>query len=340
MILGICAPRLSAQSEPAASAPAAIAAPQPPNDPTPKAGSISGTVADKDGAVVPNAAIVLSSGAFTNQLLSAGDGTFIFTNVPAGPFELSISAPGFATQKQSGVLDAGQAYVAPQVQLVVATTVEVNVTQTREEIAAEQIHVEEKQRIFGVVPNFYVTYVPEAVPLNTKQKFELGWKSVVDPVSFGISGVIAGIQQANNSFSGYGQGAQGYAKRFGASYADLVSGTLIGSAILPSIFKQDPRYFYKGTGSRKSRFFYAVASAVTCKGDNGHWQPNYSNMLGSLAAGGISNLYYPASNRNGAGLTFENGLIGIGGSAMGAVIEEFFLKKVTPHTPNQELTQN
>jgi hypothetical protein len=273
-------------------------------------------------------------------LLSAGDGTFTFTNVPSGPFELAISSPGFATQSLSGVLDAGKTYVAPQVQLVVATTVEVDVTQTREEIAEQQIRAQEKQRVFGVVPNYYVSYLPDASPLNTRQKFQLGWKFVVDPVSIGISGAIAGIEQANNSYSGYGQGAQGYAKRFGASYADFVSGTLIGSAILPSVFKQDPRYFYKGTGSRKSRFFYAVASAVTCKGDNGHLQPNYSNMLGNLAAGGISNLYYPASSRNGVGLTFENGLIGIGGSAMGAVVEEFFLKKVTPHKADQPSAQN
>ena len=61
-------------------------------------------------------------------------------------------------------------------------------------------------------------------------------------------------------------------------YADLVSGTFIGGAILPSLFKQDPRYFYKGTGSRKSRFFYAIANSVICKGDNGRWQPNYSNI--------------------------------------------------------------
>jgi hypothetical protein len=71
--------------------------------------------------------------------------------------------------------------------------------------------------------------------------------------------------------------------------------------------------------------------AVACKGDNGRWQPNYSNVLGTLAAGGLSNVYYPAANRNGIGLTFENTLIGLGGSAMGAVVEEFFSKRLTPH---------
>jgi len=296
-----------------------------------KTGAISGAVVDKDGAEIPNAAVVLTEGSFSLQSVSGGDGSFAFKDVPAGSFDLSVSASGFATQHQSGVLQPGRQEVIPPIQLVVATTVEVNVTQTREEIAEDQIHVEETQRIFGVVPNYYVSYVPDAAPLNTRQKFQLSWKFAVNPFAFGVSGVFAGIEQANNSFRGYGQGAQGYAKRFGATYADFVSGTFFGNAIFPALLKQDPRYFYKGTGSKKSRFLYAVANAVICKGDNGHWQPNYSSVLGSLAAGGLSNLYYPASSRNGVGLTFENTLIGIGGSAMSSVVEEFFSKKLTPH---------
>lgn len=302
-------------------------------------GSISGTVVDKDGALVPNATMVLTSGAFTSQIHSGGDGSFGFTNVPPGPYELTVSAPGFATQTKSGVLQSGESVALPPFQLVVATNIEVYVTKTREEIAEEQVHVEETQRVFGVVPNYYVTYIPDAAPLNTRQKFKLGWKSTVDPVVFGFSGVLAGMEQANNRFSGYGQGAQGYGKRLGATYADIVSGTFIGSVILPAVLRQDPRYFYKGTGSRRSRFFYALANAVICKGDNGRWEPNYSNMLGSLAAGGLSNAYYPASNR-GIALTFENALIGIGGTGLGAVVEEFFLHKVTSHAPNPQPDQN
>src|SRR6266576_468453 len=307
------------------------AAPSAP-DSAAKTGAIRGTVVDKDGAEVPNAAVVLTEGSFSLQSVSGGDGSFTFKDIPAGSFDLSVSASGFATQHQSCILQPGQQEVIPPVQLVVATTVEVNVTQTREEIAADQIHVQEKQRIFGVVPNYYVSYVPDAAPLNTRQKFQLSWKFAVNPFFFGVSAAFAGIEQANNSFSGYGQGAQGYAKRFGATYADFVSGTFFGNAIFPALLKQDPRYFYKGTGSKKSRFLYAVANAVICKGDNGHWQPNYSSVLGSLAAGSLSNLYYPASSRNGVGLTFENTLIGVGGSAMSAVVEEFFSKKLTPHT--------
>ena len=187
-----------------------------------------------------------------------------------------------------------------------------------------------------VVPNFYVSYVPNAAPLSSKQKFQLAWKTVIDPVTFGLTAGIAGVEQAQNHFSGYGQGAQGYAKRFGASYADTVSGTFIGSAILPSLLKQDPRYFYKGTGGARSRTLYAIANAVICKGDDGHWEANYSSIAGSFAAGGISNLYYPSSSRNGAELTLENALIGIGENAAANLLQEFVIRKLTPNARNRQ----
>jgi hypothetical protein len=209
-----------------------------------------------------------------------------------------------------------------------------------EQVAEDQVIVEEKQRLFGVIPNYYVSYVSNPAPLTTKLKFQLAWKSTIDPVSFGLNGAVAGIQQAENTFSGYGQGAAGYARRYGAAYGDLVSSTFIGGAILPSLLKQDPRYIWKGTGSRKSRMFYAIANSVICKGDNGRWQANYSAIIGGLAAGGISNLYYPPENRNGASLTFENAAIGTGLGALGNIIQEFFLRKVTPHVPDQEPSKN
>lgn len=339
LFIGVYSAPLFAQTPETPSPPTSQAIePQPSRTPSiaPASGSINGTVIDQDGAVIENAKIMVTSGSFTGQMQSGADGSFNFTNVPSGPFQLSISAPGFATQNQSGMLQEQQDYLVPEIKLVVATSVEINVSQTQEEIAAEQLHVEVTQRVLAVVPNYYVTYVPDAAPLTTKQKFQLGWRFTVDPVSFVIAGVIAGAEQANNSFSGYGQGAQGYGKRFGAAYADFVSGTFFGNMLFPAVFKQDPRYFYKGTGSRKARLFYALANAVICKGDNKRWQPNYSSVLGSLASGGLSNLYYPASNRNGVGLTFENTAIGIAGSAGSAVMQEFFLRKFTTHAHGQQ----
>jgi hypothetical protein len=301
-------------------------------------GSISGTVVDQTGAVVVGARVTLTPDQSPNQdVLSDDKGQFSFTDILPGRFQLTITSAGFAKQSSSGILRSGEIYVVPQLALTVAIAVtEVRVSPSRTEIAEEQLEDQEKQRVLGFVPNFYVSYVPNAVPLSSKQKFKLALRATVDPVTFGLNAAIAGIQQAQNDFSGYGQGAQGYAKRYGASYADLVAGTFIGSALLPSILKQDPRYFYKGSGSRRARVLYAIANSVICKGDDGHWQPNYSSIIGSLAAGGISNLYYPTKDRNGAGLTFENALVEIGESAAANLLQEFIVRKLTPNIPNRQ----
>jgi len=304
----------------------------------PAPGSIHGVVVDPDEDVYEGATVELvQSGSgipVLRTVKSDGEGAFNFTGVPAGAFKLTISSSGFAPQVLYGTLRPGEIYGAkPIVLLATSATSEVRVTASQNEIAVEQLHEEEQQRVLGVIPNFYVTYVPNAPPLTAGQKFTLAWKSSIDPISFLASGFFAGIEQATNSFSGYGQGAQGYGKRFGANVSDNFIGTMIGGAILPSLLKQDPRYFYKGTGSIRSRVFYAIANSVVCKGDNGHWQTNYSGIAGGLAAGGISNLYYPASNRSGLALSFENAAIGTAESAAQNLFQEFIVRKLTPRIP-------
>jgi Carboxypeptidase regulatory-like domain len=302
-----------------------------------EAGSISGTVVDKTGTAVFGAKVKLTTDpkSPTRDALSDENGRFSFANVLPGPFQIAITSEGFAPQLYSGNLNSGENCVVPQIALTLATNVtEVRVEMSPVEIAQAELKEQEKQRVFGVIPNFYVSYVPKAAPLSTKQKFQLAFKSTVDPVTFGITGAIAGIEQAQNHFPGYGQGAEGYAKRYGATYADLTINTYLGGAILPSLLKQDPRYFYKGTGTKRSRALYAIANSFICKGDNGNWQPNYSFLLGTLASGGISNLYYPASDRHGAALTFENAAIGIAANAAANLLQEFVIRKLTPNLPN------
>jgi len=351
-------PENSSQNSPGQRGTATIGEQEPGQQST---GSISGTVVDQSGAVVAGARVSLTRGpssenqssgnqssidpapsdrAPSQEARTGADGQFSLTGVAPGPFQLTISSPGFATQAISGILHAGENYVVPVAALAVAaavTSVDVGLTRAEvAEVAEEQLKVEEKQRMLGVIPNFYVTYVPDAAPLNPKQKFKLAWKSVVDPVTIVLVGATAGVEQAQNHFQEYGQGAQGYGKRFGANYADTVIGTFIGGAILPSLLKQDPRYFFKGTGSKASRALYAIANAVICKSDKKRWQANYSGIVGSLAAGGISNLYYPEQDRNGAGLTFENAAIGIGETAITNLFQEFVIRKFTPKLPNND----
>jgi hypothetical protein len=263
-------------------------------------------------------------------VVTGENGQFSFQNVNPGPFHITIDAPGFVAQDVAGELHSGQFYIVPLVTLAVSGgATEVSVGGESVEVAEEQIKVQETQRIFGIIPNFYVTYEPDPVPLIARQKFQLAWKSVKDPVTIVGAGVLAGFEQASNDFPGYGQGMQGYAKRFGASYADIFAGTFIGSAILPSILKQDPRYFYRGTGSTKSRIAYALANSVICKGDNKKWQPNYSSIIGSFATGGVSYLYYPKSDR-GAGLLVQNSMLRLAESSLAGVFQEFVIRKLTP----------
>ena len=196
-------------------------------------------------------------------------------------------------------------------------------SERRKAKAEEQVHKQEHQRILGLAPNFNTSYVQDAEPLTAKQKFELAAHSTLDPFTFVAAGFDALLSQVQNEFSGYGQGAKGYGKRFGASYLDSFDGTMMGNALFPALLKQDPRYFRQGTGSFRSRFFHAVISTVECRNDNRNWAPNYSNILGNLVAGGISNLYYPQSDR-GVGLTFERAAVVSGEGAIGSVFVEFW----------------
>jgi len=302
-------------------------------------GSISGTILDLTGAAVVGAKITLLGDAPSPSLetLAGDNGQFSFAGVAPGTFRLTIASPGFAAQTFSGSLHPGEIFVVPPVALAVAAeNTEVQVVVPKTEVAEVELKTEEKQRVLGFIPNFYVSYIPNPVPLTSKQKFQLAWRSTIDPVTFVLTGAAAGLEQAQDNFHGYGQGAQGYGKRYGAAYADGVTATFIGSALLPSILKQDPRYFYKGTGSVSSRLLYALANSVICKGDNRRWQPNYSAIVGDFAAGGISNLYYPSADREGLELTFENALIGIGTSAAANVLQEFLIRKLTPKLPHYD----
>ena len=229
---------------------------------------------------------------------------------------------------REGTLDAAQQMELEPMMLRAGAVMSVTAV-TQEQMADIQVRQEETQRIGGILPNYYVVYDGNPQPLTKKLKFELGWRSVVDPANVMFVGVVAGAQQAENAFPEYGQGMRGYGRRFGAGMADATVGTMLTGVMLPMVFRQDPRYYYKGTGSTASRTWYALKTTVVCKGDNGRWQPAYANVLGSFGSGAVSGLYYPGGERGGM-LALENGLSALAFDGFANVMQEFVLRRMTP----------
>lgn len=306
-----------------------------PDAPQP-AGSLSGTVLDTNRNVLQGARVTLAdpSGSVIRTVDSGSNGEFAFTGVTPGVYKLTVTAPGMSTFTSTQIpLHAGEVRIVPPVTLSVSGgTTSVTVSGNKEELAEEQVRIAVQQRIGGVIPNFYSTYDWNAPPMEAKQKFKLSIRSIIDPVSFLTVAGIAGAEQYKDVFPAYGGGIEGYGKRYGAALANHVSGNLLGRAVYPTIFHQDPRYFYKGKGSIRSRALYAISAAVIARGDDGRWKPNYSRVLGNFSAAAISNLYYPASDRGGSLVVF-NGLAGTGADAVGNLIREFVLKRITSHAP-------
>jgi hypothetical protein len=289
---------------------------------------ITGSVTDTQGAVVPNATITLIPYGKLGErtATSSTDGAFSFTGLAANQYRLSITAPGFEVYSSPEfTLRPGDSFAVPAIGLRGSVSTTVNVVASNQQVALAQIHEQEQQRVFGVFQNFYTSYIWDAQPMPMKQKFVLAFKSLYDPPQFLISAGIAGAEQYNGTYPGYGPGIQGYGKRYGASLADATTARIIGSAILPSILHQDPRYFFQGSGSIPSRTFHAVAFTFTARGDNGKTQPNYSHLLGSLAAAGIANTYHPAGSR-GLGDTFQTFGIDLAGNIAGNIFREFVLR--------------
>jgi hypothetical protein len=251
--------------------------------PQPQRGSISGTVTDVDDAAIPGATLTIDGPASSEHRTLKTDetGSFELKDLaPAVPYKIAVSAKGFADWTSPAiVLQPGQALEMTDIKLKISVVQTTVVALTAEQLATQQVKVEEKQRILGIVPNYFVVYDKHAVPLTTKLKYELAFKAATDVVSVAGDVFLAGVNQAADT-PNYQQGAEGFGQRFGAAYADSFTNIMIGGAVLPSLLHQDPRYFYQGTGSGKSRALHAMSYAIICKGDNGRSQINYSGILG------------------------------------------------------------
>jgi hypothetical protein len=183
---------------------------------------------------------------------------------------------------------------------------------------------EQSQRMLGVVPQFSVTSRMNAPPLTPREKLHLFFKSAFDPATVAAVGLQAGVSQAEDEFPGYGQGAEGYGKRFGASLADEVSSGFFSNYFYSTLLKEDPRYFRLGEGTIKHRLAYSLAQEFVCHTDKGGGRSfNWQNVFGAFTAGGISNTYYPSSDR-GFDLTMSRSGIALLYGSAGGLVDEFW----------------
>jgi len=305
----------------------------------PQAANISGTVMDINGDLMPGATVVLQGGSSTDsRTTTANDNAFFdFGGVKPGvAYHVSISFKDFETWTSPQiVLAPSQFFEVEDIRLKLKVVTSITVYASQVQIATEQVHLAEQQRVLGFIPNFYVVYDSEhAVPLTARLKFELAWKTSIDPIAFVGSAFIAGADQVART-PDYVLGAKGYGQRFGANYTDNLTDIMFGGAILPTLLHQVPRYYYLGTGTTSSRLKHALAYSVACKGDNGRLQPNYSTIGGDLISSSLSELYYPKSNR-GPGLVLDNFAINTAERALASVLQEFVVRRFTPSARKQQ----
>ncbi len=298
---------------------------------------IEGVITDARGGLLPKASVTLEQKGRSalRETTSDSAGHFAFANLGAGSYTVLISAPDLKTFLSPPILlSAGQHYELPETALPVVASTSVTVSANSVEVAEEELHREEQQRIVGIIPNFFTSFIYDAAPLNARQKFKLTSRALIDPTAFIGVAITSSIEQANDTFPGWGNSdAASYGKRYAAGYGDELLTRMFTYAVFPSVLHQDPRYFYLGpTNKTGTRIWHAVSSGIITRGDNGRKQPNYSYVLGTAGAGALSSVYHPASDSAGylAGLNVG---VGIGGKAIQALIREFVWPRFTTHVP-------
>ncbi len=178
------------------------------------------------------------------------------------------------------------------------------------------------KRIFGIIPNYRTSpALTPYVPLTNREKFKLALTDSLDRGTFIMAAAFGGEAQITDASPSFGQGVAGYARYFATSYADFAIGDFMTEAIYPSLLRQDPRYFRRGTGSTPSRLWWAARQIFWAQTDSGRMRFNYSEVVGNSTAAAIANLYYP-DNRT-AGNAASKLAVQIGVDMAGNILKEF-----------------
>jgi len=183
---------------------------------------------------------------------------------------------------------------------------------------------EEDKRILGVLPNYRT--VEDSRPfsrITSKQKFTIAAKDSFDYPVYFISGAFAALYQLDDQNPSFGQGLKGYGKRYAAAYGDQAIGNILAEGLFPTLLREDPRYFRRGTGGKWGRARYALTRVIVSRTDRGNWGFNYAEWLGNVSAAAISNFYYPADTRNFHD-NVEKVTVAIATDAFSNVLKEFW----------------
>ena len=192
----------------------------------------------------------------------------------------------------------------------------------QEEVPGQPGVVQDKHA-FGVLPNYRTAEGSVAYsPITVKQKFTIANEDTIDGPSFALAAAFSGLSQINNTDPSFGQGVKGYAHRYGTGLADQILGNYMTEAVMPSLLHQDPRYFRKGTGSIKSRLWWAASRSLVARGNSGKWEFNYSEFIGNGTVAAIGNLYYP--DERGFSPTMQRMFTQIGTDTVSQVLKEFW----------------
>jgi len=251
-------------------------------------------------------------------------------DAPTPQIELAFATDPQSVQTQNTQLPAAGTPPAPSSSTQTGSSAQSSAQpttpqETQHQKAEEEVREQEHQRVAGIVPSFNVTYHADAVALSPAEKFRLQFRASIDPYTFAIASIVAGLGEANDDDSGFGWGPGGFGKRVAAAYGDNVIGNMLGNALLPSILHQDPRYYRLGHGAVGHRFLYAFATTFICKHDDTHkWEPNYSNVLGNMIAGEISQYYTPGGAPSKVGSVIETGLTVTFEGSFGGELQEFW----------------
>jgi len=152
--------------------------------------------------------------------------------------------------------------------------------------------------MFGIVPTYgLVEPGMQPPPLTSGQKFKLAVQ-YLNPYTFAFVAAEAGVNQARNSPKEYGQGAEGFGKRYGAGFADGLTAGVFVTGVYPSLLRQDPRYYRLGEGHFSHRMGYALTRILVTRQDSGRKVFNFSEILGSFSSSALAVTYYPKSQRD------------------------------------------